>query len=387
MSTKVSRREILFGAALVSLVAGKGPPKTDKRRELPTADLLQVNDLDRRIWQYELEEFVPSRLYDMHTHLSRAEFNLDPKSRYAAQIWTDPSATFDQHGSLELLSSVEKLLSPGRTVEHLLMPDPYEKFDFAGANEFIALQAKKKPGTRALMVVHPKMTALDIEKSVTKHRFVGFKPYLWYATVKDLWEAHISDFMPERQLAVANRYGLIVGLHLSKKRGIADPENLDDLERLIDKYPRVKWILYHNARSYSAWAIEEAAQRLHRLPNIWIETSSVCESAAFDASFSIIPKDRLMYGSDDFSVGITRGKYVPWGYGWAQMDRKNQTFQVDHCDGRLTFVRYEMLRAMRRAAKNQRFTKQEIEDLFYNNGERLIVSAWKDLNDALESNA
>jgi glutamate-1-semialdehyde 2,1-aminomutase len=92
-----------------------------------------------------------------------------------------------------------------------------------------------------------------------------------------------------------------------------------------------------------------------------------------------------MYGTDDLPVGVTRGKYVAWGYGWTQADRHNQTFQIDHCDGRLTFVRYEMLRAMRRAAKNQRFSRQQIEDLFYNNAERLVSSVWKDLNDAIGS--
>jgi glutamate-1-semialdehyde 2,1-aminomutase len=231
------------------------------------------------------------------------------------------------------------------------------------------------------------MTADEVEKNVVSHRFVGFKPYLWYAPMKDMWDARIPDFMPEHQLAVANRYGLIIGLHMSKKRAIADPENLDDLERLTEKYPRVRWILYHNARSYHSWAIEEAAPRLRRIPNIWIEGSSVCERAAFDATFSNIPSSRVMYGTDDFPVGVTRGKYVAWGHGWSQMDEHNQTLQVGHCDGRLTFVRYEMLRAMRRAAKNQHLSRQQIEDVFYNNAEHLVNSAWKDLNDAIGSPA
>jgi len=133
--------------------------------------------------------------------------------------------------------------------------------------------------------------------------------------------------------------------------------------------------------------MEEAAPRLRRLHNIWIEGSSVCDSAAFDATFSNIPSRCVMYGTDDFPVGVTRGKYVAWGYAWTQMDRHNQTFPVGRCDGRMTFVRYEMLRAMRRAAKNQRLSKQQVEDVFYNNAERLVNSAWKDLNDAVGSKA
>ena len=388
MPNKLSRRELLIATAVGPMAMRLLSMKADEREEVNAADVLKVNDLDRRIWQKELEDFVPSRLYDMHTHLSRAKFDLDPKSKSSVRGLADPSGIFDEKGSLELLSSVEAILNPGRQVDHLLMPDPYEKCDFSGANEFIAKEAKKKAGTRALMLVHPSMTAGEVEKMVVSHRFVGFKPYLWYAPVKNYyWDARIPDFMPEHLIAVANRYGLIIGLHMSKSRAIADPDNLDDLERLTEKYPRVRWILYHNARSYNSWPLEEAAPRLRRLHNIWLEGSSVCESAAFDLSYSIIPSSRLMYGTDDFPVGVTRGKYMAWGYGWTQMDRSNQTFQIFHCDGRLTFVRYEMLRAMRRAAMNQHFSKKQIEDLFYNNAESLVNAAWKDLNDAIGAQA
>lgn len=381
MSKKLSRGKNVAGSVAIKIPGTKG----GRQGEPNALELLRVNDLDRRIWKEELEEFVPLRLYDMHTHLSRARFNLDPKAKYTARGWTDPCGIFDKKGSLELLNSVEALLNPGREVDHLLMPDPYEKCDFAGANNFIALEAKKKPGTRALMVVHPNMTADEVEKNVVNHRFVGFKPYLWYAPTKDIWDARIPDFMPEHQVAVANKYGLIIGLHISKRRAIADPDNLDDLEHLTEKYPRVRWILYHNARSYHSWGIEKAAPRLRRLHNIWIEGSSVCESAAFDATFSTIPSNRVMYGTDDFPVGVTRGKYAAWGYAWTQMDRHNQTFQIYHCDGRPTFVRYEMLRAMRRAAMNQGFSKKQMKDLFYNNAVRLVSSVWKDLSDAIGS--
>lgn len=236
------------------------------------------------------------------------------------------------------------------------------------------------------MMVHPGMTPLHVQEGVVRLRFIGLKPYLWYAPSGNLWEARIRDFMPELQIAVANRYGLIIGLHLSKKQAIADSENLNELEHLIEKYPRVRWILYHGARSFSGWAIEKAAARLRNFPNIWIESSAVCETDAFDAIFSNIDLSRVCYGSDDFNAGMTRGKYIAWGYGWELMDGRNQTFNTDHCDGRMTFVRYEMLRAMRRAALNQRLTRGQIEDVFYNNAARLVEDVWNDVSRSLEAN-
>jgi len=39
---------------------------------------LELNDVDRRIWRDELDEYVPRRVFDVHTHLYRFAFNLDP---------------------------------------------------------------------------------------------------------------------------------------------------------------------------------------------------------------------------------------------------------------------------------------------------------------------
>jgi glutamate-1-semialdehyde 2,1-aminomutase len=188
--------------------------------------------------------------------------------------------------------------------------------------------------------------------------------------------------MPEHQLAVANHYGLMIGLHISKAAAIADPENLDDLERLTGKYPRVRWMLFHNARSYSAWAIERAEKRLRNIPNLWYESSSVCETDAFDGLLSFVDPKRFCYGTDDLPIGVTRGKLIVWGHAWTDISQTNPAFSVSHCDGRFTFVRYEMLRAMRRAAKHAGLTRLQIEDVFHNNAATLIEAIRTDLTTA-----
>ena len=62
----VSRRVLLSGLGAAVAAADK------------VAEVLQVNDLDRRIWHEELEEFVPMRMWDMHSHLSLYKFNTSP---------------------------------------------------------------------------------------------------------------------------------------------------------------------------------------------------------------------------------------------------------------------------------------------------------------------
>ena len=99
----MQRREFLARAVTAPIVARTGLAESrEPQTQRDVAGLLAVNDLDRSIWQEELEGFVPARLYDMHGHLTRREFDLDPRpERY---ILT--SSAFRKEGSLELLDAV-----------------------------------------------------------------------------------------------------------------------------------------------------------------------------------------------------------------------------------------------------------------------------------------
>jgi glutamate-1-semialdehyde 2,1-aminomutase len=342
-------------------------------------DRLDLNDLDRRIWQEELEEWVPMRVFDQHTHIYRWAHNLDLDKDVSA--YGNLVKNGFEEASSALLDECDATLMPGRETHRLAFPFPYPQCDFAAANDYIAAQTALDPNSAALMLVHPTMSASQVEATVLQHGFLGFKPYRNYSMTGDINECRITDFLPEHQIAVADRYGLMVMMHISKRRGMADEENQRDLLDLCERYPRVRWILAHCARSYSAWPIEQAASTLRRLPNLWFDTSSVCESDAFDALFSIVGIERVLYGSDDVPVGATRGKYLAWGYGWAYLSPHNQSLNTSHCDGRFTFVRYEQLRAMRRAAWRYGASKQQIENLFSRCGENLV----QEVRDELKS--
>ena len=38
---------------------------------------LGINDLDKKIWEEELNDFVPEKVYDVHTHIYQWKSNLD----------------------------------------------------------------------------------------------------------------------------------------------------------------------------------------------------------------------------------------------------------------------------------------------------------------------
>jgi glutamate-1-semialdehyde 2,1-aminomutase len=81
-----------------------------------------------------------------------------------------------------------------------------------------------------------------------------------------------------------------------------------------------------------------------------------------------------MYGSDDLPVGVLRGKYVAFGRAWAYLSETNHALNLSHCDGRMTFTRYEQLRAMRRAAARLGMTAAQTRALFHDTAASLVGS-------------
>lgn len=335
---------------------------------------LEITDVDRRIWQEELDEFVPSRVFDVHTHVYCWDFNTDP-AKNTGRLYDQIGSTYPV-SDWQRLDCCDQLLMPGRQVSRLSFGFPFpDGCDFQAANRFVAQETASDPTSAGLMLVHPRMTEGDLEEQIDNFNLIGFKPYRYYATTGDPVECRINDMLPEHQIAVADRHGLLVMLHLPKRNAVADPENIADLGRLTERYPNVRWILAHCARSYSAWPIERVAAELRALHNVWYDTSSVCESDAMEALLATVGVDRVMYGSDDLPVGVLRGKYITFGYAWAYLSPDNQSLDLSHCNGRMTFTRYEQLRAMRRACQRLDLTRRQIEDLFSNTAQRLVESA------------
>lgn len=69
--------------------------------------------MDRRIWNNELDPFVPKRVFDVHTHYYRWEHNTDPDKQ------TGPEANLGRdfpNVDRAYLDSWDTMLLPGRRV-------------------------------------------------------------------------------------------------------------------------------------------------------------------------------------------------------------------------------------------------------------------------------
>ena len=332
---------------------------------------LEIKDIDRRIWEEELEGFLPQKIFDGHAHVYMPEFcrtqpGDDPPE---GNTWENrPCKTGDR----DVLEECFSALLPGREMHYLMIPWVFRRGDYDGLNRFTAAQAAGDPLSAASMVVRPSDTPEQLAEAIDAHGFRGVKPYMYYVPPGDGKNCRITDMFPEPQIEVADERGLVVTLHLGKALAIADEENIEDLVRLSGRYPNVKWVLAHLARCLVPWPLERAIDRIKGLPNVWYDFSSVCNSEVYEIAFRNVPLDRIFYGSD-IPVATQRGTYVGFGYAWAHLGEEEiGHLGLSHCDPRPTFILYETLRAARRAIVREGFSAEQIEDLFYHNAVNVL---------------
>ena len=330
---------------------------------------IDPTDLDRRIWDEELADFLPQTLFDAHIHCQNIDCCLskpgDDPPEYKTMA-NCPLPVIDRAA----LDRIYGLLMPDRKTHFLMFGRPFRRNDFDRHNAFTAAQTVGDPHSACLMLVHPSFSPDKVAADIDRYGFVGLKPYRWYAP--DEVNCRITDMLPEAIIELAHDRKLIVMMHLGRKEGVADEQNIADLLSLAERYPDVRWDLAHMARSSIAWPLERAIDRIRDVPNFWYDFSSVMHADVFMIAFRKLRLDRIMFGSD-IPCDLSRGAMISFGYGWEQIwDHQLAEMNITHCDPRPTYSVYETLRAARRAANLESFGREQIEDLFFRNAYRFV---------------
>ena len=319
---------------------------------------LAMTPTDRRILRDDIGAFLPERVFDMHSHV------------YAQAPGVRPSDSLDQ------VKKFYEMIFPGRTCNHLVIPFPQGGQTPPQANQFAYRQMQKggEEGDAMLVFAEPSMTAETVRDQVLRYNAVGLKVYMTFATAKNKAEAPIRSFLPEKHIKVMNEMGLMVMLHLSKMRAISDPANIRDVETLSRRYPNCRWVLAHCARCFRPDLLEKEVDRLKACPNVYIECSAVCDPLVFMTLFTEFDLSRVMFGTDSLVAAGVRGRYVEFGVFWEMIGRPGFKWNLPKklLTIQPTFVVYEQLRAMARAARRVGLRKKDIRRIFWSNAVKLI---------------
>lgn len=331
-------------------------------------ELDYYQSVDLQIYQAEFADWLPPRIFDVHTHAWLPEHCLKPISAERVGLVFEAESV-----SREALDQAYDLLFPGKSVEYCVFGMPLTVIDRQANNDYIRAQIDRQQ-VFGLLVPGLEDSAETLWAQIQTGGYSGFKPYLSYVTWKGLEDIRIVDFVTPAQLEVAHAHHLLIMLHVPRNTRLPDPDNLKDLEMIAARYPNARVILAHGGRAYSRQLIEPALAVVSQLPNMYFDFSNVQQAEVVEAIFEHMPLDRLMYGSDipvatvrgtmfmlnGQRVAITR-KPFPWSI------TSNQPGQL-----RCTFMGYEQLRAMKTACERMGWGRAEVEALFYTTARQLV---------------
>ena len=322
--------------------------------------LSQYQPCDQQIWEEELQDFVPDRVFDAHIHM------LHP-----LHLPAGPARDFWGYADLATLQQWAARLYPGRQTHFLVLGTPVQGIDIEAHAAWCQDQVRRDPQSRLNRAVTPGCRIVDIERDVSLPGVIGLKPYRVFSVTGDIAQCRITDFLPHEQLELANELGLWVTMHLSRFHGCADELNLQDLEEFTcGRYPKIRWILAHCARSFTYWPIRKAIDRLRAMPNIWYDVSAVTDVRPMITLFTRENPHRIFYGSDGVDATYFHGQYVALGRAWQYLDTARFNLQFPHCDGRPVLAIYEQLLSMKHAAEIAGWSQRTIEDVFWRNAAR-----------------
>lgn len=347
--------------------------------------LFEVTENDRRIYEEELRDFLPDKIFDVHAHVWLDSLTTPKPAYLEARTVAWPSLVA-KDDSIEDLIETYQLMFPGKDVSALMFANEVHSVDSArGNNEYVA-EASRKTGWPALYFSHPTQSPDEVEQMIRRGGFVGIKSYLDLAPAYiPENEIRIFDFFPKEQLKRMDEMGAVVMLHIPRSGRLKDPVNLEQILEIKASFPNIRLIIAHIGRAYVREDVGNAfTDYLNRVPDLMYDfTANCCEYAITEVIRNAGP-EHLMFGTDMPILRMrTRrieenGTYInlvpPGLYGDPSQDRHLREVSPAEA-GKITFFAYEELLAFKRACRALGCTKEDVSAMMYGNAKKLTDGA------------
>jgi predicted TIM-barrel fold metal-dependent hydrolase len=344
--------------------------------------IVEINDVDRRVYEEKLQGFLPSKMIDIHTHVWLDKLKKNVK-RDRVVSW--PSLVAKENPIEDHLECY-KLLFPGKQVTPMIFSSLVNAESADGLNNYVSRCARHH-GLPALLFSVPEWSAEQVERKVEDGGFLGIKVYLNLApTYLPRQEIRIFDFLPHHQLELLHEKRWIVMLHIPRDARLRDPVNLAQILEIERRYPGVRVILAHVGRAYCNEDVGNAFDSLKQTERLLVDFSANTNAWVFEQLIRALGPKRVLFGSD---LPILRmrmrricedGVYinlVPKGlYGDVSGDPNMREVTGDEAS-RLTLFMYEELLAFRQAAERTGLSTGDLEDVFFNNSAAVIEAVRK----------
>jgi predicted TIM-barrel fold metal-dependent hydrolase len=255
-----------------------------------------VTDLDRKFFSEKLKNRLPGVILDAHTHMNLPEhIAMVPQSRIDGD-WALQSGC---EMTIEEANEYAAALFPGVDYRFTAFPFPIREADTEANNTYIAGLIKAKKISYGLMTVRPEMTVDQIEVQLGDGIFAGLKPYPDYVSTHKGSEVSIFEFLPRPILALAERLGKCIVLHLPRAGRFADENNIRELREILLEFPNLKIVIAHLGRCFNLYYFQKAVESLgDDIHHFWFDTAAVMNPEVLTLAMKTLHEDRILFGLD-----------------------------------------------------------------------------------------
>ncbi len=321
----------------------------------------RVTENDRELFASELEQFVPTDIFDAHAHWYDMRI-------FAPQASADEFAVPTWVGADHYSAALGRWMGKKAPRAGLFFPMPARGLDVALANSQLLDEIKQQGNSRCLLMVSPTCDRAEVESQLRDRSVAGFKVYHLFASRADTQNATAEEYIPEWVWELAHRNGLCIMLHMVLRRSLADARNQQYIGEHCQRYPNARLILAHAARGFCGKHTVEGISAMRGLGNLYFDTSVACESDAMQAILETFGVTRLMFGSD-FPLSESRGRAVSLGDGYHWIYERDV---VGTPPEQATLIGIESLLALKRACQVLHLRDTDVERIFSTNIRELL---------------
>lgn len=313
-----------------------------------------------------LDDFIPDTTFDAHMHHVPTP-NRTENDDYALYLKDFKPLLGNRKQLVNLIAYPVTGMSDPATGKATELVDLSTKI--------VKEQLEMHPEIVGEVMVAPGDAPEDIENRISfvgSDRLIGLKPYHLLATKEPTFQAEVGEYLPESAWEVAEKYKMAITLHMVRDHALSDPANLSYIVDHARRYPDVKFILAHCARSFAAWTAMESIDKTASIDNIFYDFAGVCESPQM---FTIMKKagvEKCLWGSD-WNVSVLAGKCISIADTFYWIGEKDLELMNGNTAFHSWLVGTENLIAVRQAAQMLELSCTDVEKFFYKNAERIFL--------------
>jgi uncharacterized protein len=327
---------------------------------------------DMPFYRQEILPVVGKEILDFHVHLWL-------KSHWKETPWNTDTAggkymVVQQDYSYEAFFAETQRMFPGVIFNAVCFGMPTPSVELNTTNDYLTQMGSQHKELFPLRITGKDMTPADeLKKQIQQQRFFGYKVFLnWYGD--DYGAIRISDMIGPSEMGIADKLGLVVLLHVPSAGRLADPNIQNQVEQLAKTYPGANIVLAHCGRCYCPDEMQKAIKSITKLENVYLDTAMVMDPTVIEIILDNIDSRRLLFATD-LPVANMRGRRVYVMDHWVDVVLEGypaSSYRIPANNIRATFMAYEIILAIKRAAERVGLSEQQLRAIFFDNGMRLL---------------